>query len=152
VTRDVLDSLRIPLSALPGFDAVGLRMWLPDTRASVICLEDYGDDRWTVTLADASTADRVARWVADRVGMEIGATAPSWQSPPRESEDVVVWTLLGSTADPHHRRFWLQGFGVARVPALAGLDYTDDRRLPDGSRYVDRLALARVAVHVGGLS
>ncbi len=35
------------------------------------------------------------------------------------------------------------------VPALAGLDPNDDRRLTDGSRWVDAEALRRVVLHLG---
>ena len=55
-----------------------------------------------------------------------------------------------------HAAWWLAAtLGMAdpcaTVPSLVGLDANDDRRLPDGSRWVDAEALRRVALHVAGV-
>lgn len=101
--------------------------------------EAYGEGELTRC---AFTADRVARWVAGRVGFEFGCTAPDWF---RERDRQ--W-LIGGDFDFDFT------FGPAAsrhlIPSLADINPTDDRRLTDGSRYTDRLALALVAQHLGG--
>jgi hypothetical protein len=99
-------------------------------------------------LRRAEVRDRVARWLAGRVGLEVGSTAPEFQT------DEDGWSLFTQ----HHANPGLavwdlegRGAGAARstIPALALLDPADSTTLPDGSRLVDALALGAVALHVG---
>lgn len=97
----------------------------------------------SVSLADSAARDRVARWVAERVGMPCDPVAGFWRFV------LGAWRLTGSdgaiefgAADP-------EAEGRFVVHALSALDPHDDTRLPDGSRLVDALALAAVARHVG---
>jgi hypothetical protein len=72
----------------------------------------------------------------------------------------MIFMHLGGGADRGHGMcavrcsgafVYQPGAGVtATEPGTAlSIDPNDPRRLPDGSRYVDRLALALVAQHVG---
>jgi hypothetical protein len=95
-----------------------------------------------VDLADAATRDRVARWLAARVGLNTSGRCPWWFT----LAPVASRPGWGLAYGPHGS---YETFGPGReteVPALVGLNGADDRRLPDGSRYVDALALALVAV------
>lgn len=159
ISTEEFARLRVPLASLPGFDPVGLRINAGSygkglcTGASPIIaawrfLCDDGSaggadgGALRVDLADASTADRVARWVAGRVDFEVGCTAPDWHHGTDHDGNggwLLFWFDDGDSAEYY--------FGY---PELEGLDWEDPRRLPDGSRYVDRLALALVAVHLGG--
>ncbi len=134
ITTDELALLRVPLSALPGLDPVGL--WVHHCGVADMCahapLPGWVRDP-SVDLADASTADRVARWRALQcAGIRVGPTAPAWIH-----LGYGAWGLA-----------WVGGRTTfCRSCCLPeGVDPDDSRRLPDGSRYVDRLALARVAV------
>lgn len=155
--------LRVPLSALPGFDPVGLRCstassgdghwlcvadgWLTDANPRVSRNEttrvyDGPMSGVVLDLSDSATRDRVARWVAARVGLEVGCTAPGWgwvdNDPTNAMRDVLA-------------RGWVLGsaFFVWGGCGTSDLDPTDDTCLPDGSRVVDAVALARVAVYLG---
>lgn len=168
-TTDELARLRIPLSALPGFDPVGLRAWWPYLETHVlatgpygsssigllvdteVCLRSAGRQYLYVDLADASTADRLARWLAGRVGLEVGCTAPGWF--PKLGPDR--WLLRTA----HGARLFVRAIpdrvdgGDAdhhwhSVPGLPSVSF--GCVLPDGSLYTDRLALALVAQHIGG--
>lgn len=167
ITDADLSRLRVPLASLPGLVPVGLRVvstgerggWVlpvglhrdryqvasPDGLAvGSECIDwDDLDFTWAYDLQDSSTADRVARWVADRRRVEVGCTAPEW--------GVSLFNLyalrtitIRSGREHYHR--W-------EAPRVDGSDlwswYHDDRLLPDGSRYVDRLSLTLVAVLVG---
>lgn len=87
----------------------------------------------TLDLSRAECRDRVVR--------VLGGT--DWVYVP----SVVGWRLWldRQPSDRGEGRYY-----PASGPALAGLDPTDDTRLPDGSRLVDALALAAVARHVLG--
>lgn len=168
ITPEEMARLRVPLSALPHFrpdliwecqgDRV-VQVWsvLEEEQEHYFLARHDGDDsvaKWwsepeswmMLDLSDASTADRCARWLAGRVGLEVGCTAPGWFF----HEAMVAW-LLGRGRRDTTRLFAQNGPDIDYVVhTLADLDPTDDRRLPDGSRYVDRLALALVCRHVGG--
>jgi len=158
--------LRIPLTALPGLDATGLSAWAADERWLVAGdgghkgvdligwgLSDVAPMPRAIValdLADASTRDRVARWAARRVGLEVGSTAPAWFHC-----GYSVWALAAHLVSRRFSPTRLpesapQVVGVNhQLPSLWSVDPTDDTRLPDGSRLVDAVALARVAVHLG---
>jgi hypothetical protein len=159
LTTEDMGRLRFGLAALDGFDPVGLTLGRGGEWAACVA---YGHSDGTVLLvrgagtrhvvtewwplagfevdlADAATRDRVARWLAARVGLEVGSTAPGWETGDIEP---VEWVLVGTRIGDH--------FTPDSVPALAAVDPDDRRRLADGSLYRDALALALVAVHVGG--
>ena len=83
------------------------------------------------------------------MGLVVGCTAPEWDT--RRPEygtwavrvPAVAWwgfnaPLTGSSSRSQ------------TVPTLSDLDPADPTLLPDGSRQVDAIALARVALHLGG--
>lgn len=153
ITHEEAARLQVPLSAVPGLHPVGLPVlfrhesWLVTrlvvtrgvTRAAEID-QIRGTERigavpfggLSCDLADDGTADRIARWVAERMGLEPGCTAPTWVFD-------GGWQVVsgGSLAMFDH------------ISSLGDLDPDDDRRLPSGARLVDRRALALVARHVG---
>ena len=159
--------LRVALSDLPGFDPVGLRVLDPNgelgsyvaTYADEVHVMLDGranatgglvlDEDVDLDLSDAATRDRLARWLAARVGLEVGCTAPRWFW----HVAMRCW-VLGHGRLESSRSFSFDGRVTDHeVPPLSDLDGADDdTRLPDGSRLVDAVALARVAVHVGGAS
>lgn len=103
-----------------------------------------------IDLAESSTADRLSRWMALRLGMRADwgdCTAPRWYAAgmtPSTPWWVIQWgreSRIFASAAYHGAR-------VIPVPDLH-FDAGDARRLPDGSRFADRLALGTVAVHVG---
>jgi hypothetical protein len=101
-----------------------------------------------VDLADASTRDRVARWIADRVGQDIGSMAPELYY------DGRTWCLGADEEDGGTEFSGNPDHDATYVAALAEVDTNDRRTLPDpdGSWYRVARALALVAVHVGGAS
>jgi hypothetical protein len=109
-----------------------------------------------LSLADAATRDRCARWLAERVGLEVGATAPGWYrigtsqawalqtiSAPRDmcciqfAPGPVSLAALGAV-----RRRTHDGWGYGSIVAIASIDPADPQ--------ADWLALAAVCRHVGG--
>jgi hypothetical protein len=149
-----------PVVLLPGLpgDGLGGRLpvgscwaWWPMLGRAGAIPEDWV----RLGLSRASTRDRVARWVAGRVGLECGATAPGWEG--RSAWEVSGWCLdcrPGSRLfvppnTVHRRPNWSQTSRRVAVPALAALS-PDPARLPDGCRRVDAEALAVVARFVGG--
>lgn len=154
--------LLLPLSVLAGMDVEGLHVHnerdglsgvIVETEMGlrVYCstegdgdLHDLDNDEWRPSLDVSATRDRAARWLARRVGLECGSTAPEWRAA-REPKPRG-WILAGGA--------WFV-FGPGRslidleVPALAELDPADNTLLPDGSRLVDALALAAVCRAVG---
>ena len=173
-----MSNLLVSLASLPGFDAGGLivhddvldawRMTLNSEGHSLVIwnrnrrtLDRVMRERVSLSLAVAATRDRLARYVAARVGLEVRSTAPTWEY----VDFNDAWHLGGSRVLFRVSR-WAEvrdqlgdnlgslPAGLAKrcreVPTLAALDPADDTRLPDGSRRVDALALGIVAVHVGG--
>lgn len=162
LTPDDLAALRVPLASLPGFDVVGLdltrpvllvgaptpwaRLLWPCVRQPDGGLGLWDGDvvqpidpaNWSVDLSDAATRDRCARYLAQRVGVGVGSTAPNWGP---DTFRPRRWWLVG----PDDGYIWHgDGGDEDFVRALADLDPTDDRRLSDGSRWVDAAALAAV--------
>ena len=147
-----LAMLRVPLSSLPGFDPVGLVLhhhsgWSGfaigrSPRGSLVCyssgVSQLEPAAAEIDLADSATADRVARWAAAQVELATDCTAPGWRYLP----DSVGWWLAAPDGAG-----WF--FPVSSLPLVKVFWADDDRLLPDGSRYVDRLALALVAVYLG---
>ena len=167
ITPADLARCRVRLADLPGFDATGLLLRdakgdeegivVYDDGRDVLVHPEDGDDEpryWTrdqegdldeegpcVSTTDASTRDRLARWVAGRVKLPVGSTAPDWAC----RFTSPHWTLAGPQ----------RGNGGSEAmctfhQGLADLDPNDPRLLPDGSRRVDAVALAEVARHLGG--
>lgn len=100
------------------------------------------DDTLYLDLSDAATRDRCLRWLAGRVGLEVGCGAPRWAPWP---DQMASWELDSTiTWDPMAPVEGREGKAFRGCPALVDLDPTDDTRLPDGSRLVDALALAAV--------
>jgi hypothetical protein len=168
LTPDDLARLRIPLAQLPGLDSTGLHLWAgerhvtcvydtvtpyyhTDEHAIVLIVGGDEDTRveqaprdegWAIDLREGAAADRVARWLAARLDTEVGCTAPTWACG-SSHDGEQGWTLWGCGAE-----YWFSCEDEGSV--LHGLDPFDDRTLPDGSQWIDRLALALVAQHVGG--
>lgn len=97
-------------------------------------------------LTDATGRAHAAWWLAggtDVYWMFCGLSHPADKS--------FGWQICGTGG---HRALYAavdlpwQG---AYVPSLADLDPNNDRRLPDGSRWVDAEALRRVVLHVAGV-
>lgn len=159
-----MSDLLLPLSSLPGFDPVGLRVRHPaggvpwgvcvavdDSRPNVhnvvVATTELGPphDRdldfaparlVDLNLADASTADRVARWIACQVGVEVGCTAPKWIyiEPSPGFFEPGGWELHGVGDEFYYIR--------PGHAAVCGMDQ-------DGSRHADRLALRNFAEYLG---
>lgn len=186
LTQTELDQLMLPLTSLPGFNPVGLHLaspfandgkmvyihWLcvdrdtlnaDDGAINCWCGEDNGFTgwierrQWYLDLADASTADRVARWVAERLGLRIvdidhhlrehshlECTAPVFFVN-AYGQCIIGRDRIGARTSFHG---WRQD-DPDKILALQDLDQYDRRQLADGSRYVERLGLAIVAFHVG---
>lgn len=184
LTPEEMAALLVAPGLLPGLDAFGLRVatWTgyhrndlkPSGRELFLCVTRDGEplvfdpvaqgqrlrDHVAFDLADASTRDRIARWVAGRVGLEVAATAPDWLPTLKYGlgsggigyrNDGGYWTVAARSHTRHFRApvdtTLLHVFD--EVPGLVGVDPHDDRRLSDGSHYVDALALARAAAHLG---
>jgi hypothetical protein len=158
LTAEELGRLRVSLDLLPEFDPVGLHIWDEEYERHVLVTEAHEtildlhlrqEDAFRIQrrearldLADASTRDRVARWLGGRHGLRGGCVAPSWVN---RTHDF----MLGGAVMFRRKR---NGHVSIVVPELVATALPDLRDLPDGSRYVDALALALVAVHVGGAS
>jgi hypothetical protein len=158
LTSEEMAALRVPLAALPGFGPVGLSLWNErdglrgtvvetDMGLAVFCMTEGDghlhdrDDAWEYDLADASTRDRIARWVAGRAGLTLGSTAPDWGwCPP-----VMTWRLSAERGE------W-DAPQALFDDAFWDIHLGDTRRLPDGSGYADAKALGMAAVHVGSRS
>lgn len=165
--------LLISPSALAGLSPVGLRVWnvrdeleghvVPGVYQHRVYaptegdgdLHPLADDPWMLDLADAETRDRVARWVAVRVGLQLSSVAPSWQyggrlwqiDVPRRgwaSTLVSAWWFA-----PYESPHWREEVTV--VPALAEINSERMSELEDGSLLIDALGLAVVARHLGAL-
>lgn len=190
ITAEEMAALWVPLASLPGFDPVGLRVlvraetavltdiasggvgpaegpvwrgcwvWWADSSGHEDSVDLVDWSEVILDLADASTRDRVARWLAGRVGFAVGCTAPDWIPTLKFGlgsggigyrDDGGYWTLCCSSRTEHFRApkgsTGLKAFD--EVPGLVSVDPHDAHRLPDDSRYADALALARVAVHTG---
>jgi hypothetical protein len=155
-----LEHLRLPLVETPGVDPTGLRILLrgwewygtplalsrwtttvfiynaPATFPAVMRVEhgaEISPDDILLDLTDAATRDRLVRWLAACLGHTTGCTAPHW------GRHRDTWAL-DRTLFRREDRFD-DDPRDPYVPALWAIDITDDRRLPDGSRYVDALAL-----------
>lgn len=159
LTAEEMAALWLPLMSVPalGLSVRGQAEFVEGTVVgesghaadSEVDVHDWGQNRTvvlpriraTMNLADASTRDRVARWLAGRVGLTLGSTGPDWGwCPP-----VMTWRLTAERGEwdaPQSlfdATFWDVHLG-------------DTRRLHDGSGYCDALALGMAAVHLGGRS
>ena len=159
--------LWLNLSDLPGFDPVGLRVEIPSVCTGIVVHmgEESNGRSWywgspdappeedppemeiadrngiILFLSDASTRDRLARFVAG--GSHKECCAPEFKVIRSGVPPSTCWVLSSRRLVSANNVF-----GTRQVPTLADLDPTDDTRLPDGSRRVDAIALGRVAVHV----
>lgn len=179
MTPAELELLRLPLVSLPGFDPRGLDLHFPAGSGAgagaihqVTALRPY-DGAWLgwadeieapnpiavevaeLHLADRSTRNRVAEWLAAQVSQRPGCTAPSWR--PVAAWGGFGWVLSNGT---RHRDVLFHGAPVRKgwgprrrvwVPGLATLDHRDRRPLPDGACFVDALSLTWSAKRVGEL-
>lgn len=99
-------------------------------------------------LTDATGRAHAAWWLASAVGLHSPTTS-------RWSPGASVWTIeCDAQSTPWVRTFTPTDllWSGEQVPALDDLDPNDDRRLPDGSRWVDAEALRRVVLHVAGVA
>lgn len=105
-------------------------------------------------LTDATGRAHAAWWMAGEVGAAWVLSCDGFRR----------WELHGGERPRHSlSRAW-QGIGAEMrrmgmassdwldCPALDDLDPNDPRLLPDGSRFVDALALRRVCLHVAGVT
>lgn len=165
LTPEELKRLRIPVSKLPGMDYRGLDIYNPKTGETAIAqrVVEPRIGNAEVDLADSSTADRVVRWLATQVGLEAGCSAPIWS---RFGVRGRRWRL--GVPNEAYATDWYAGllneyafsFAVPDgdypprvnrkvIPPEYEIDPLDVRRLPDGSYYVDRLALRHASVFMG---
>lgn len=152
--------LRFPLSCFRGLDPTGLRVFLrgwewygtplatgratpnvfiynvPSGFPTVQCVAHGGDvapDDILLNLEDAATRDRVARWMAQVVGLKVGATAPPIR--------VSGWDHADGRKS-RHIKIGDDGLHDYRTLSLPDdIDDTDERQLFDGCLYVDALAM-----------
>jgi len=104
----------------------------------------------SLDLSDATGRHHALLWLAGREELAPdegavfgGGNQRVWclYPPEGDPQDLVTYGPSGAAPD----------LDVV-VPTLADLDPTSDERLPDGSRRVDALALARVVAHVAGVA
>lgn len=141
-----------------GFPGAVLGGWCLEQDTHYLC--DLALD-----LEDATGRAHAAWWLAERVGLD---------GRPYDGDDAPVpvalsaWWLCAWPRSYYvrvprwdeNRRFdhlfspdsHIGSEGWTHVPALAHLDPTDPRLLPDGSRLVDAEALRLVVLHVAGRS
>jgi hypothetical protein len=145
-TGAVIAETRVGLRHGVYCDDVG-RVWYPD---EVVAHHEEvtGEDaaHLLLDLSRPEVADHVARWVAGRVGLAVGATAPGWR---RAGVRPRRWWLDSGVPfeAPGASRTGLRGASIV-VPALADLDPADDTRTASGARVVDLAALVCVARHI----
>lgn len=173
-------ALRVPLAALEGLDPLGLRPYKRGSDAVYEMVVGRWESKLYLSMpalarsevvdgadvelstADARTRDALARWVAGRCGMQLGATAPVLRVGELTAGGCFVelssYIPLGEGRITTRSRRWLArnpGHLFTPEEALPELfvfeEGHDPRLLPDGSRWVDAAALAAVARHVGGL-
>lgn len=163
ITESELLALRVSLALLP-IDPTGLDVFVSRGSLHTICVlsdEPAHPDLWLfcaepmaaprrfrrdlgeVDLADTSTADRVARWAAKQV--EIPSSCGVIWHPGYDHSGDPGWILYGRGGDDS-----LEYFVDLGQEVFADIESDDERVLPDGSRYVDRLALARWVVTLAG--
>jgi len=109
--------------------------------------EDVHVDSVYLDMARAECRDRVARFIHGSRPDKLGVST-------REPDSIGVGEMrIGRMrfADGWHDdgAAYFPGDGV---PTLADLDPEDPRLLPDGSRYVDALALMLVCRHLAGVT
>ena len=164
--------LLLPLTALPDFEPQGLWAYVAGVPVGITAYDegdfapgDHGQvsvfdlatyratwhrrDLVSVSLGDADTRDRAARWLAARLA--IGGsdmklcTAPIWTRSSHGSFELSHPHLTYvRPIEPHS-----PAYGPI-VPALADLSTEDNGSLPDGSLLIEALALAIVCCHAGG--
>lgn len=93
--------------------------------------------RLLADLSRPASRDAWARWLAERVGLVCGATAPSWRL--EGDEDGPCWTL-----DPGGMDDWIN---FADTPGAVGI-----RRVPSINRLTDPAEALRAAVLAVGAS
>ncbi len=111
------------------------------------------DKHLVLTAADEDTADRLARYVAPSLAdanLGSGCTAPSWyygnpRSAHIQQEDITAWWLESSDPTVSPDFYDRENFPFAGIEEV---DATDERRLPDGSKYIERLGLLYLARHL----
>jgi len=89
-------------------------------------------------LTDATGRDHAAKWLARHVSTD-GEPIAAWMVRPMLGDQ---WGLRVATDRCPAGRTWTLDYKIS------DLDCSDDRRLPDGSRWVDAEALRRVVLHV----
>ena len=105
-------------------------------------------DWLSLDLTDATGRFHLRKWIGEQVrsiGIEWGCCSVAIGG------DGVYW-MLGGVAFHCLDGITFRCLDAKRVPALATIDPNDDRRLPDGSKVVDALALRLVGLHVAGIS
>jgi len=103
-------------------------------------------------LTDATGRDHAARWLAT-LPQYARITGPNNDAPRwcRPYTGEQIWHLRSYGCAPFRAEYDTPDPSIV-VPSLTDLDPDDDRRLPDGSRWVDAEAMRRVVLHVAGVS
>ena len=108
----------------------------------------------TLDLADATGRAHAAWWLAGQRG-EQNPVEAAWRFVPEQAAQEMS-SIDGSHFGmiEYEPALWMCGASgwTADEGPLSDLDASDDRRLPDGSRWVDAEALRRVVLHVAGLA
>ena len=106
-------------------------------------------------LTDATGRAHAAWWLALREvppSHHLDPAAVSWSRAPAQASFgwAMRWLARALAGDGSLTGSWWTGSKVSLVSShlLADLDPADDRRLPDGSRWVDAEALRLVCLHV----
>lgn len=169
------DDLLIP-GSIPGLLRRGSPVVFYSVRDAVAVtvsgvVVDVGPDRATVASADRALVGSRALMdlsldLSDATGRAHAAwwlSRGCWEGAPDgdPSARTIYWRARETwSGDPVPTLFLsTPEFGrgdilwtLSRVPTLADLDPTSDERLPDGSRLVDALALARVVLARSGVA
>lgn len=156
-TTEELAALRLPLAGLVDLNVFGMSVQVDgwdDQIAKWVSVETdrcsvfmqpaiEGLEKVTITTAATQVADALARWCAEWVGLD-PSCGVIWH--PGYSHDGEFGWILYVTDGNDSAEYWFSAEDEDSPLYAINPDPDDDRELPDGSRYVDRLALRTIAV------
>lgn len=144
-----VDASGNPAALLWGWDESALVAWLG---LGVGSLRQVPMSTLSLDLSRAECRDRVARVVAEKVGLLRMGAKPVCTAPDFTTRfDLPHWTMAGpqfGNGGGGSSLTWIPSEGFC--DELAYLNPNNDTRLSDGSRLMDALALAAVARQVLG--